>query len=154
MKLVAIYQCGEELVLSVEIKQKTGFLISTMTMLSISRAKSLNEIQETLNETLDLSNTKKLGEKYTSAKFNKNLAKLCKCSSYKEVVSKSSIVKVILNLEQVTLIPMKKAESYIGFEGYNNCSEVLPESSLTNGEAVERILELLDEVIESYIPLK
>ena len=150
MKVVQIYQCKSNLIFSQQQKQESGFLIETMSMFSISKLEEINEIQKTLIKALDHLIKEETLNQYTTSKYNKKLSKLCQCKNYKEVVSKSSIVTVVSKSDQIILVPLQRARSFIGFEGYNNLAETLSENSLHDGKVLSRILELLEEVIQSY----
>ena len=88
--------------------------------------------------------------RFNTKGFNKLIAKITTGESYAAFLKHAASVSIVIRDSEVILEPMARSMQYKGFEGYKDITEVLPISSLDDGRAMQRILELLDEVLRSY----
>jgi len=146
----SIYRAKNSLSFVPHGKAPSGWVVGRVDIITDDVNSPIETLNSHLKFIVDDYDSKGNEGRFNTKGFNRIIAKETTGESYNVFLKYAASISIVICESGVILEPMITSRKYKGFEGYNDIHEVLPHSSLEDGTAMQRILELLDDVLQSY----
>lgn len=150
MKGVSIYGCLDKITFAPQGRAPSGWIMDRTDMITRNINDPVDHLKDLLKKVVESFDSTDDESLFDPRNFNRIVAKKTTGQSYSKFLEGAASISVAVSEDKVIIQPMKKSNSFKGFEGYQDITEELPLSSLEDGTAMNCILDLLAKVIKSY----
>lgn len=146
----SVYQAGSVIAFVPHGRAPSGWVLGRVDIVTEDSGSKVEVLNDHLRYVIDEYDSPGDESRFDTKNFNKIIAKKTMGSSYATFLKHAASVSVVVRGNEIVLEPMMRSRKFKGFEGYKGISDVLPLSSLSDGSAMQRVKDFLDEIIGSY----
>jgi hypothetical protein len=146
MKSASIYYHEEKLYFVDNARFSDGIVRKTLEIKVVNRDDCENEMTLALQECFESYKENVELENELDKQYRNKLASMAKCKNYKLFVKESHLIELVYLQNEIKLQPLKSADSYLGYQGFNGIIDSFEIGMLESNGVICRALELFDDM--------